>query len=87
MSLVHDIATEIEAVVDRLHSEGHVIAVRLENALKGLKDHLLHIEKTVEEETAPVVEAVKSEVPQVVEEVKTEAATAVAEAVDTAQGK
>lgn len=87
------IVAELQAVKDKLESEGHILATRLGNALEGLKAHFLkdkaHDEAEVkadvaqvEKDAAPVVSEVKADAEQVATEVKGQVEANLAEAAD-----
>lgn len=73
------IVEEIQAVVDRLHAEGHTVATRLENALGRLKDHFKHDSEKVVAEVKTDVEHVAAEEKPIEAEVKADATAVVAE--------
>jgi hypothetical protein len=90
---MNQIVEEIQAVVDRLHSEGHTVATRLENALHGLKKHLTkdkavdvaEVEadvKQIETDAAPVEAEIKADTAQMAAKVKGQVEADLAEATD-----
>lgn len=92
------IVDEIQAVVDRLHSEGNVIATKLENALHELKSHFTKETTTVaaevkadvaqvETDVAPVVAEAKADAEKVATEVKTDVEANLAEVEDLVKKK
>lgn len=73
---MNKILDEIQHVIDRLHSEGHTVATRLENALLALKGKLAEAEKVAVTEA----EALTGEVVADVAKDAADAAPVVAEA-------
>lgn len=73
------IVDEIQAVIDKLHSEGHTVATRLENALQELKAHFTKDEAVVSAEVKTDVAQVATDAKPVVEEAKADAKKVAAE--------
>lgn len=93
---MNQIVAEIQAVIDRLHSEGHAVATKLENALHELKAHftkdvtadVAEVEADVEqvkEDAVPVVAEAKADAEKVAAEVKGQLEAGLAEAEDVAK--
>ena len=92
---MNQIVAEIQAVIDRLHSEGHAVATKLENALHDLKAHFTKDAATdlaeakadaeqVKTDAAPVAAEVKADAEKVATEVKGQLEAGLAEAEDVA---
>jgi hypothetical protein len=64
---------EFQAVIDKLHGEGHILATRLENVLADLKAHFLKDKAHDEAEVAADIAQIKTDVAPVVAEVKADA--------------
>lgn len=79
--------TEIQAVIDRLQQEGHVVATRLENALKEIKAHFVKDESALATEVEADVAQVETDAEPVVAEAEADVKTVAAEVVGDAKAE
>ena len=81
---MNNVLADIQAVVDKLQSEGHTVATKLENALKALLAHFKSAETVAQEKATEIVEEAQSDAKALVEEAKPVVADAVAKGVTVA---